>query len=612
MSTQPNEASAALKDKGRGSFLGAAVGDALGWPNEMPSRLVRRVTGDDPVWGRSFQTWRRKSGGKFMPHEEQILAGEYSDDTQLILCSARSILQGTEWLKHFALNELPAWSAYARGGGGATNRATEMWVNGRAPWSVQVDDEKQKLYFDAGGNGVTMRILPHALCGARDANFSHVAKATLLNGICTHGHPRALVGALAYAYAIWQALRLSGTLAYGHLIELTLANRVEWSTFPEVAGVLSQWRERAEAATGGQFSKLWSSTVEECINLLERVLMGIGAGALSLDSQVLSELGCFDRTRSGAGTVCATASLYIASKYAPDPQNGVAEVAMAKGADTDTLASMAGALLGAVSGTEWLHTYRPQLQDEKYIEDLADLVSAASWDKDSENKLPSEASKPRVALNRLYESLMRSKESNAVSLPDGRQATVQGITPVIMRTESLRGQIWKLKTSDGQSVYIKKIQRTSKKTVKQLDLVSDGRRPGRKLGGQLNSRVRAVKLIVSDLGRSRHFYSEILGSRVSREFKNLINFGGVLSLVPAEYSNEMGMPGDMVPHTKCIICLETSQIESCHERVSRIPEARVTPILEKAGRRVFRCLDCDENVIEIFETAGSDSSSKQT
>ena len=84
-----------LRDKARGAFWGAAAGDALGWPQEMPGRRVRQVLRDEAVG--SFETWQRRSGGRFMPHQETILAGEYSDDTQLLLCTARAILSGRNW-----------------------------------------------------------------------------------------------------------------------------------------------------------------------------------------------------------------------------------------------------------------------------------------------------------------------------------------------------------------------------------------------------------------------------------------------------------------------------------------------------------------------------------
>lgn len=67
--------------------------------------------------------WNRRAGGKYWPHEEKILRGEYSDDTQLIIATARSLLRGRQWSNFFRQAELPAWLKYERGGGGATKRA---------------------------------------------------------------------------------------------------------------------------------------------------------------------------------------------------------------------------------------------------------------------------------------------------------------------------------------------------------------------------------------------------------------------------------------------------------------------------------------------------------
>src|SRR5262249_36712285 len=156
----------------------------------------------------------------------------------------------------------------------------------------------------------------------------------------------------AYGFVLWQALRISKTLTYGHLIELALRRSEDWSEFPEPVGILSQWREEARRSFQEPFDKLWMKTKAEMLELLEKSLAGVQAGAISVDSRVLADLGCYDRSINGAGTVCAAAAVYIASKYAPDPNNGVVEAANSKGTDTDTLASMSGGVLGAISGVE--------------------------------------------------------------------------------------------------------------------------------------------------------------------------------------------------------------------------------------------------------------------
>ena len=84
-------------EKVHGALLGAAVGDAWGWPQEYNAKRVK----ESEVISESlaFQSWRRRCGGRFYLHEEQISAGEYSDDTQLLLATARSLRYGEQWAK---------------------------------------------------------------------------------------------------------------------------------------------------------------------------------------------------------------------------------------------------------------------------------------------------------------------------------------------------------------------------------------------------------------------------------------------------------------------------------------------------------------------------------
>jgi len=98
------------EEKAVGSILGAAVGDALGWPLE--GRARRYQSNVHPSIGRKqeqqFLNWTR-AGSRFQPYREPIAPGEYSDDTQLLLSTTRSILHGPDWWEHFTRIELPFW-----------------------------------------------------------------------------------------------------------------------------------------------------------------------------------------------------------------------------------------------------------------------------------------------------------------------------------------------------------------------------------------------------------------------------------------------------------------------------------------------------------------------
>lgn len=352
-----------LKIKAQGALLGAAFGDALGWPQEDRSRKIGRSS-DQTIHLEEFQQWRRRAGGRFYAHEEIINSGEYSDDTQLLLCVARSLLSDSQWLENFTLRELPAWTLYERGAGGATKRAVESWITGQEPWR-QTPIEKAKIYFNAGGNGVAMRILPHCLSAIYETDFPKIAKNIIADGICTHGHPRALVGALAYGFAICESLKKTGTLGYGEIVERVLSNVNSWSEFPDLSDLWPNWKQTAEELNNREYLFTWKETVREMLNLLELCRSAMKQGALSIDEEVLTRLGCFDREMNGAGTITASASIFLAARYAADPCNGIIEAAFAKGADTDTLASMTGGLLGAILGIEWLENRVKRIQDSQ-------------------------------------------------------------------------------------------------------------------------------------------------------------------------------------------------------------------------------------------------------
>ena len=215
--TQPPGTVGCSRAKAEGAFIALAAGDALGWPQEFPRKVIGKPKSIKPT--PELRAWMRRGGGQYYPHEELIQRGEYSDDTQLTLAVARSrLFAGNTWWNVLTRTELPLWTLYERSGGGATKRAVACWIKGKSPWSGGGKDVKR--YFDAGGNGVAMRVLPHAIFYSGVDDPSQLVRDVIMDGVATHGHPRALVGATAYAYAAWWLLRTERTIKFGELVDV--------------------------------------------------------------------------------------------------------------------------------------------------------------------------------------------------------------------------------------------------------------------------------------------------------------------------------------------------------------------------------------------------------
>lgn len=490
------------------------------------------------------------------------------------------------------------WTRYERGGGGATKRATQDWLTGLEPWS---SPQNKKRYFEAGGNGVAMRIMPHCLLSAAETDFGALAKNIVANGVCTHGHPRALVGALAYGFAVWVAFRETGTLQYGAIIDKVLSGVKFWSVLPDFGDICLTWRHSAKEVNAGQYDKLWQVTVEEMLQLLDRCQEAMKQGALSVEQEVLTKLGCFERSINGAGTVTAAASIFLASRYAADPFHGLVEAGFAHGADTDTIASMTGGLLGAVAGSEWLGEHAEQVQDATYLRALGERL--ARNEVTGQDKLAPMTKTTKTHLDSLNEKLEASKPGDTVLLPDGREAQLSALQNHLPRSKKTLAVSWKLTTADGQSLYIKKLSRPKTDIALKVETPSKTipeKRPEIELQPVEVINI-AVKLPVRNMAEARFFYERVLGLKVEKESEVLVKCGGIV-LMPLEYEINIVQPLDsLTPKMAITIYIEIESLEAAHNNVCQFGSKIWKPISERRGRRYFTCLDPDGNAVEIFE-----------
>ncbi|QWC57994.1 hypothetical protein F7D01_13790 [Erythrobacter sp. 3-20A1M] len=570
------------RDRAEGAFLGAAIGDAMGWPHEL---RATRASGNRKSSDFGFQAWTKRSGGRFQPHEEAIGAGNYSDDTQLILACARSLLRDpTAWWLLFATQELPLWTLYQRGGGGATKRAATIWLSGRAPWDAKLDEVNR--YLAAGGNGVAMRILPHCLRRAGDASFSSLAADIMTDGVTTHGHPRALVGALAYGYGLWEALRQRGTLGYGQLIEVVSSSREAWGALPSVMERWPSWAKVTDHS--GAYHAQWRDVVQEQLELLEQCSDGLAGGVAVIDEDVLKDLGCFDKRVNGSGTVNAAAALFLASRHAADPMEGVKQAALAEGADTDTLASMTGGMLGAAIGLEWLSPFLHELQDRETIRRTANEIYDLP-----EVAVPHAEHRPvtKAALAAFLSELAKLREPSPIRLPNGLTAQAESWGGIVPKSSSLTANAWQLTLDDGQTIFVKKLGKRTKQppkrphTAPELGFISPAEMPPPLHLG--------LRLVVSNLVRSVAFYQDVLGLRVSKRSTKSVNLGGILSIVEGSYLDAVS--------NHVTVFAEVADVRQSLSAYERFMSGGAARIDERDDRTRLQCLDPDGYRVEVYQ-----------
>lgn len=589
---------ATIEVRARAALLGTAYGDALGWPFEgRGGRIGRKPRNPSPA----LQEWTRRQGSGRYQHEEVIAAGDYSDDTQLTIASARSILAADFW-RSFTRIELPMWLVYERGGGGATLHAARTWLGGNPPWAATLPARDRQRYFNAGGNGVAMRVAPHVIAAASDPDFNQLGRSILTNGVATHGHPRALAGALAYSYALWTALRRSDVLGYGSLIDVAIDGAPEWAALPLVPET-SSWRQAAEDLSDARYGELWADTIGEMLDLLKRAKTAMGRGALALERDFLAEIGALSEER-GSGTITAAAAIFLASRYATAPLQGVLEAATATGADTDTLASMTATLLGAVAGHEWIGEAQQQIQDHGYLESLASALAHRT-------PTPKTAHEARRVgggdIRRVIDELQNRASNRQVELPDGRQATITGSDPLQLRGRPV-GNRWRLATADGQILFVKHLGRIEEgeQPVRRREEV---RQPGRQRDEVVQPARRteqvaepapghyapaqpAVVIPVPRFDEVAAFYRAILAETTESDPPG-IRIAGAVRLVPAEE-----MFGDMRPLT---LVVPTRKLDALHRALRRDRARHATKIVTSGGVRSFVFVDPVGLRVELVE-----------
>ena len=293
----------------QGSLLGLAIGDALGMPVEGARASVIR---DRVGRVRDFMDapWRL------------LKAGQWTDDTKMMLCHARSIVRMGHFDIDDTVREFIAWfeSNDWRGIGGATYESIQRLREGISPLHSGMKGDM------AAGNGAAMRIAPIGLLDCRNAG--KLRDDSCLAAAITHDNPEAVAGSRAVAYAVARAARKD--LEPSTLIADTMGFIGPCNT--------------------AQHLRLAASFLEAEMEVEE----------------ALARLGT-------SGYVVETvASAFLCFLHTPDDFEETVTRAVGGGMDADTTAAVAGAISGAYNGLDAIPArWREKVEAAEEILELA-------------------------------------------------------------------------------------------------------------------------------------------------------------------------------------------------------------------------------------------------
>ena len=329
-----------------GSLYGLAYGDALGKPTEF--RTVAEIVA---MYG--------PAGPRDLPGTGVALV---TDDTQMALAVADALaLTLADGAPLTAARLEPAVRAEFltwwrspdnnRAPGNTCLHACETMAGG-APWL-------DASVIGSKGCGANMRVTPIALPPGLSEDDR--AGAAQLQAAMTHGHPTALAASELTMFAVRWLLD-GATLASlpALLRERCLSQRAVYRA--DWLGDL--WRRTHEESAETWIGRGW----DECRAVLDRLHEAMERPDRDGDPCLTTGAGWI------AEEALATA-LHCALLFADDPVAALSRAAMTSG-DSDSIAALAGAFIGAVHGMDgWPPTWSDRIEYREGIDRFANL-----WD----------------------------------------------------------------------------------------------------------------------------------------------------------------------------------------------------------------------------------------
>jgi ADP-ribosylglycohydrolase len=310
--------------------------------------------------------WRRLVGGRFGVQVD-LCAGAYSDDTQLRLATSRSIgANGFFDVESFAKIELPVWLSYSLGAGRGSKAAASALSDQSSNWFSNFYSSNGISYVNGGGNGAAMRIQPHVWSAPNLADERSILASVVRNAITTHGHIRGIAGAMVHAVALARVMR-----------DEQIPGPDEWADFADVIRTLPElvasdsqlatfWLPTWEKHSAIEIATATESVAQEWLACVTSVKDMAPADAGIMYFEIIKAQGGLSESERGSGLKSAFFSLIACWLFRnSSAKNCIETVANCLESDTDTIATMAGALVGALPNQ---NIPNDTIQDSEYIE----------------------------------------------------------------------------------------------------------------------------------------------------------------------------------------------------------------------------------------------------
>jgi ADP-ribosylglycohydrolase len=293
-----------------GAFYGLALGDALGMPTQSLSRAQ--------VQARFGEITNLEDAGPDQPIAANMPKGSITDDTEQAILVGQLLIDGKGKIEPSVLAQrLIEWEAVmqAKGSqdllGPSTKRAIEMILAGHSP-------EEAGRYGTT--NGAAMRITPVGIA-ANVANPQRFIEAVVQACQVTHNTTLGISSAAAVAAVVSAGINgmdLGEALNLGQQIAQQAENHGHWVAGGRIASRISWARSISVDSDNGLLADLLYDVIGTSVASQESVVV-----SFALAQQVaIGEMNAFD-------ALCMAASL---------------------GGDTDTIAAILGAMLGACLG----------------------------------------------------------------------------------------------------------------------------------------------------------------------------------------------------------------------------------------------------------------------